>query len=50
MVVDCSVVESMSIPNVTTKVYRDSFLVTFFQTEWSLSEILEKLKINQLKN
>ena len=47
MIVDCSMVESMSVPNVTAKTYKDSFLVTFFQTEWSLSEILEKLKIDR---
>lgn len=47
MVVDCSVVESMSVPNVTANMNRDSFLLTFFQTECSLSEMLEKLKIDR---
>lgn len=47
MIVDCSMVEFISVPNVTAKVYKDSFLVTFFQTEWSLSEMLEKLKIDR---
>lgn len=47
MVVDCSVVESMSVPNVTADMNRDSFLLTFFQTECSLSEMLEKLKIDR---
>lgn len=47
MIVDCSVVESLSVPNVTTDTNRDSFLLTFFQTECSLSEMLEKLKIDQ---
>lgn len=47
MIVDCSVVESMSVPNVTTDTIRESFLLTFFQTECSLSEMLEKLEIDQ---
>lgn len=47
MIVDCSVVESMSVPNVTADTDKESFLLTFFQTECSLSEMLEKLEINQ---
>ncbi len=47
IIVDCSVVESMSVPSVTAKMQKDSFLVTFFQTECSLSEILETLKIDR---
>lgn len=47
MIVDCSVVESMSVPNVTADTYKESFLLTFFQTECSLSEMLEKLKIDR---
>ena len=47
MIVDCSVVESMSVPNVTADTNKESFLLTFFQTECSLSEMLEKLKIDQ---
>ena len=47
MIVDCSVVESMSVPNVTVDTNKESFLLTFFQTECSLSEMLEKLKIDQ---
>lgn len=47
MVVDCSVVESMSVPNITADMNRNSFLLTFFQTECSLSEMLEKLKIDR---
>ena len=47
MIVDCSVVESMSVPNVTAELYKESFLLTFFQTECSLSEMLEKLKIDR---
>lgn len=47
MIVDCSVVESISVPNVTANTYKESFLLTFFQTECSLSEILEKLNIDR---
>ena len=47
MIVDCSVVESMSVPNVTDDTNKESFLLTFFQTECSLSEMLEKLKIDR---
>lgn len=47
MVVDCSVVESMSVPNVTADTNKESFLLTFFQTECSMSEMLEKLKIDR---
>lgn len=49
MIVDCSVVESMSVPNVTADRHRESFLLTFFQTEYSLSEMLEVLKIDQYR-
>lgn len=47
MIVDCSVVESMSVPDITADTNKESFLLTFFQTECSLSEMLEKLKIDQ---
>ena len=47
MIVDCSVVESMSVPNVTADTEKESFLLTFFQTEISLSEMLEKLEIDR---
>ncbi len=49
MIVDCSVVESLSVPNVTADEYKESFLLTFFQTENSLSEILEKLDIDRYR-
>lgn len=49
MIVDCSVVKSFSIPNVTAESYKDSFLLTFFQTEKSLSDVLEKLNIDSIR-
>lgn len=45
IIVDCSAVESFSVPRNTTIPERDSFLVTFFRTELSLSLLLEKLGI-----
>lgn len=47
MIVDCSVVKFVSVPNVTADTNKESFLLTFFQTECSLSEMLEKLKIDR---
>ncbi|MCM1056811.1 MAG: S8 family peptidase [Firmicutes bacterium] len=47
LIVDCSVVESLSVPHVTADVQKESFLLTFFQTEYSLSEMLEQLKIDR---
>lgn len=49
MIVDCSVVESMAVPDVRADTKKESFLLTFFQTEYSLSEILEELKINRYR-
>ncbi|MCI8348500.1 MAG: S8 family peptidase [Firmicutes bacterium] len=49
MIVDCSVIESISVPNVTTDIKKESFLLTFFQTEFSLLEILQALKIDQYR-
>lgn len=49
MIVDCSVVESMSVPHVTVETQKESFLLTFFQTEYSLSEMLEELKIDRYR-
>ena len=45
LVVDCSVVESFSVPAITNVPERDSFLVTFYKTELSISLLLEKLGI-----
>lgn len=49
MVVDCSVVEFLSVPNVTADEKKESFLLTFFQTEYSLSEMLEELQIDRYR-
>lgn len=49
LIVDCSVVEHFSVPSIKSAVDRDSFLVTFFQTEIRLENLLEKLGIDQRK-
>lgn len=46
LIIDCSVVEKFDIPRVTSVPDRDSFLITFFKSELSLSLLLEKLRID----
>lgn len=48
IVVDCSVIDSFSVPSITTIPDKDSFLVTFYKTELPLSQLLEILKIENL--
>ena len=43
--VECSVIDSFSVPAITSAPDRDSFLVTFYKTELSLSVLLERLGI-----
>ena len=47
IVVDCSVIDSISIPSISSVPERDNFLVTFYKTELSLSLLLEKLGIEE---
>ena len=47
VITESSVIDHFSIPNVTTDDVKDSFLLTFFQTECSPSDIFGKLNINQ---
>ena len=49
VIVDCSVVDSFSIPHVSTVRDKESFLVTFYKTELSVARLLEKLKIDDAK-
>lgn len=49
IVVDCSVLESFSVPHISKIPEKDSFLVTFYKTELSTVEILEKLKVDDVK-
>ena len=47
LIVDCSVVEKIARPDVRTEVRDENFLVTFYKTEQSVSEILEKIKVDR---
>lgn len=49
IIVDCSVIESFSVPHISFIPDRDTFLVTFFKTEIPLASILEKLHIDEIK-
>ena len=49
VIVDCSVVTSFSVPNVSADSYKESFLITFFQTEKSLYDILDNIKIDDIR-
>lgn len=48
IIVDCSVVDSFSVPAVTSTSDQESFLVTFFKTELPVTSILEKLDIDNI--
>ena len=47
IIVDCSVISSFSVPSITNAPDRESFLITFYKTELSLSSLLEKLEIDE---
>lgn len=49
IVVDCSVLESFSVPHISKVSEKESFLVTFYKTELSAAKILEKLKVDDVK-
>lgn len=49
LVVDCSVVESFSVPKITSIPDKDSFIVTLYRTELRLSNLLEKIGIDRAK-
>lgn len=49
LVVDCSVVESFSVPKITSVPDKDSFLVTLYKTELRLSNLLERIGIDRAK-
>ncbi len=49
IIVDCSVIESLSIPHISNVPDKDTFLVTFYKTELSVAKLLEKLKIDDVK-
>lgn len=49
LIVDCSVVDSLSIPHISEVPTKDTFLVTFYKTELNVASILEKLNIDEIK-
>lgn len=49
VVIDCSVVDSFSVPKITNSPRNESFLVTFYRTELSLAKLLEKLDVDEAK-
>ena len=49
IIVDCSVIESFSRPQIVEAPNKESFLVTFYKTELSMESLLEKLKIDDIR-
>ena len=50
LIVDCSVIDSFSVPSVSTVPETDSFLITFYRTELKLSELFKKLEIDEFQH
>ena len=48
LIIDCSVVDKFDVPRVTSVPDTDSFLITFYKSELSLSLLLEKLRIDDV--
>lgn len=49
IIVDCSVIESFSVPHISSIPDNDTFLITFYKTEVPLTSILEKLQIDTIQ-
>lgn len=49
LIVDCSVIESFSVPKILNDTNKDSFLITFYKTELPLAKLLEKLQIDHIR-
>lgn len=49
IIIDCAMVEELSVPHISNVPDKDSFLVTFYKTDCSLSELFEKLNIDEIK-
>lgn len=49
LITDCSVIESLSVPSINTEVDNESFLVTFYKTEKSVSELLERIELDYMQ-
>lgn len=48
IVVDCSVIDSFSVPHMTAEPDQDSVLITLYKTEVPISTLFEKLKIDDI--
>lgn len=46
IIIDCSMIDSFSVPHVVGTENKESFLVTFYKTELSVSALFEKLNID----
>lgn len=49
IIVDCSVIDSLSVPGISEVPESDTFLITFYQTELPLEKLMEKLKVDEAK-
>lgn len=49
IIIDCSVIESFSVPQISSIPSSDTFLVTFYKTELQLANILEKLGVDDAR-
>ena len=47
MIVDCSVVDSIKIPDISANQVKDTVLITFFKTEKETLEILQKIGVDR---
>ena len=46
IIIDCSVIDSFAVPHIVGVEEKDSFLITFYKTELSVSALFEKLNID----
>ena len=49
IIVDCSVIDSFSVPGISAVPESDTFLLTFYQTELPLEKLMEKLKVDDAR-
>lgn len=49
IIVDCSVLDSFSVPSAYSDIDKNNILITFFKTELSISELLSKLNIDRIQ-
>lgn len=49
IIVDCSVLESFSVPNLSVAPEKDSMLITFYKTELPVATLLQKLGVDDIR-